>query len=936
MRARRLAALIALSVLLITALTSPRGAEAAVHLQTETPPPDIQALLERMTPEERVGQLFLVTFTGNEVTPESPIYDLIVNYHIGGVVLLASNDNFVAAPQTVSEAYRLIHDLQQAEWEGSFLAVDEAVAGPERRRTYIPLFIGISQEGDGYPYDQLLSGVTPLPSAMAIGATWQPDLARQAGETLGAELAALGFNLYLGPSLDVLETPRPTSPGDPGTRVFGGDPYWVAEMGRAFIEGLHAGSENRLLVIGKHFPGGGGADRPLDEEAATVRKSLEQLKQIELAPFFAVTAATPADPTAVDGLLVSHIRYQGFQGNIRATTRPVSFDAQALSLILSLPQFVDWRAAGGLMVSDDLGSQAVRRFYDPAEQNFSARLVARDAFVAGNDLLYMGNVVSTGAPDTYATIVDTLTFFAQKYREDPAFAQNVDAAVIRILSAKQRLYGKPFSLAAVQLGADRLDTIGQGTQVTFDIARNAATLISPEARDLDTVLPSPPSPNDYLLFITDAQTAQQCSDCPPQPLMPVDAFQNAVLRLYGPDAGGQVYPNHLASHSLETLQNLLAGETGLETVRILEDDLRRADWVIISLLGVNEGQTEILRRFLSERQNILRSKHILLFSFGAPYYLDATDISKLTAYYSLYSKAPPFVEVAARLLYQELTPPGAPPVSIQAIGYDLITATSPDPGQVIQLSLDLPPLPTPTVTTPSATPAPTPTITLHTGETVSVRTGVILDHNQHPVPDGTIVRFTLNVVSETGGIIQQVESETRQGVARATFRLEQPGLLEIRAQSEPALLSEILRLDVSEEGNTAVSIITPLPNEAPSPTPEPPSPTEEVEENPPLTTEGRPRVGGWLIALMLWTGGSVLAYQAGRHYARSRRWGVRWGLCVALGGLLAYDYLALGMPGSAAWVEANGVYAIVVTTLVGEILGWGAGWLWSRSLSAPK
>ena len=63
---------------------------------------------------------------------------------------------------------------------------------------------------------------------------------------------------------------------------------------------------------------------------ATVRKSLEELKQVELAPFFAVTGDATSPESTTDGLLLSHIRYQGFQGNIRATTKPVSFDAQAL------------------------------------------------------------------------------------------------------------------------------------------------------------------------------------------------------------------------------------------------------------------------------------------------------------------------------------------------------------------------------------------------------------------------------------------------------------------------------------------------------------------------------------------------------------------------------------------------------------------------------
>ncbi|HEX2996837.1 MAG TPA: hypothetical protein VHP14_18595, partial [Anaerolineales bacterium] len=92
-----------------------------------------------------------------------------------------------------------------------------------------------------------------------------------------------------------------------------------------------------------------------------IQHCLEQLKQVELAPFFAVTSSTNAAELA-DGLLVSHIRYQGFQGNIRATTRPVSLDEPALSAIISLDEFKTWRANNGLIVSDALGSQAVRDF----------------------------------------------------------------------------------------------------------------------------------------------------------------------------------------------------------------------------------------------------------------------------------------------------------------------------------------------------------------------------------------------------------------------------------------------------------------------------------------------------------------------------------------------------------------------------------------------
>jgi beta-N-acetylhexosaminidase len=218
-------------------------------------------------------------------------------------------------------------------------------------------------------------------------------MARQTGSILGSELGAIGINLYFGPSLDVLTSPSPSEQGDPGTLVFGGDPFWVGKLGQAYIAGLHEGSNERIAVVSRNFPGRGEADRPPADEVSTVRKSLEQLKQIELAPFFSVTGDAPSQEMTTDGLLVSHIRYQGFQGNIRATTRPVSLDSQALGQILELEPFAEWRQAGGIIVSDDLGSQAVNLFYDPAGNNFSALIVTRDAFWLGI-LLYMGDQVS--------------------------------------------------------------------------------------------------------------------------------------------------------------------------------------------------------------------------------------------------------------------------------------------------------------------------------------------------------------------------------------------------------------------------------------------------------------------------------------------------------------------------------------------------------------
>jgi beta-N-acetylhexosaminidase len=880
-------------------------------------------LLAKLTPEERVGQLFLVTFQGAEITPESQIYDLITNYHIGGVTLTAANDNFLAAPNTVSGAYALISDLQNTEWQQSTNPSD-----PTLPHSYIPLWVGIAQEGGGAPNDEILSGLTALPDQMALGATWNTQLANEAGQVMGSELTNLGFNLYLGLSLDVLTTPTASFSADLSTRVFGGDPYWVGEMGRAFISGMHSGSAGRMALIAKHFPGRGGTDRPTEQEVATVRRSLEELKQVELAPFFAVTGNAPNPESIADGLLVSHIRYQGFQGNIRATTRPISFDQQALGQILALPEIATWRQNGGIIVSDDLGTAAVRRFYDPGQEGFSARLVARDAFLAGNDLLYIGGIQSTDIEDSYTTVLRILEFFAQKYQEDSAFAQRIDESVLRLLTAKFRLY-ETFSLANIQPAPTGLNEIAASKELTFEVARQAASLLSPSPMDLSTVLPDPPSARDYVIFFTDTRSAQQCSTCEPQPILAVDALQNSVLTLYGPNTGALALPSHLSSYSFDDLGLYL--EDKYPSLQ-LASDLRRANWVVFSTLDLSEGQPqeETFRRFFSEKQSLLLNKRLVLFAFGAPYYLDATDIANLTAYYGMYSESAPFIEVAARLLFQEIAPAGASPVSIPGLGYDLISITAPSPSQMITLSLDLPAAP-PSPTSES-TPEPTPEPVYRVGESIALRTGIILDHNGRPVPDGTVVHFVLEQ-GETG-LSQQNETTTNQGIAKTAFRLDQAGLIQISASSEPATVSTIIQLNITSEG-AAVIIISPTPENTDIPEPTPMSTPEPVKEENSLLNDGYPNFFGWLMVMLILAGGTLFSYWLLSQFLEPR-WAVRWAMLVLLGGLLAYNYLILDLPGSADWLAERGLPAFLQAVILGQIIGFGCGWGWRTFVARDK
>src|SRR6202142_2764207 len=132
-----------LSVLILTTASHPSTAQA----QTGIPSGDIRQLYAGMTPEERVGQLFLVSFTGTDTTNKSQIYNLIVQHHIGGVVLQAGNDNFMAPPNTIPAAYQLTSSLQQIEWNNSINPPDDPQTGLPIPHTYVPLYIGMAQDG---------------------------------------------------------------------------------------------------------------------------------------------------------------------------------------------------------------------------------------------------------------------------------------------------------------------------------------------------------------------------------------------------------------------------------------------------------------------------------------------------------------------------------------------------------------------------------------------------------------------------------------------------------------------------------------------------------------------------------------------------------------------------------------------------------------------
>jgi beta-N-acetylhexosaminidase len=359
-------------------------------------------------------------------------------------------------------------------------------------------------------------------------------------------------------------------------------------------------------------------------------------------------------------------------------------------------------------------------------------------------------------------------------------------------------------------------------------------------------------------------------------------------------------------------------------------DLFNANWIIVTTLDQNPSRpySLALSRLLAERQDLLRDKRIIVFALGAPYYLDATNISKISAFFALYNHLPSSIDVAARILFNEFPAfPGSLPVSVPGINYDLISATSPDPTSPFTIFIGQ----SPNINLETQDPAITPTPPVFRVEDqIDLQTSTILDYNGNPVPDGTPVTFY--VVSQgTTRSLPQVT--TVNGSASSSFFVEGGNNLSIYAESSQAR-SQTVEISIFGDNSLADgSIPTILPDISPQPTDSiaSPSPTDSGQAQ--INQEHPSLWGEWIISLLIVLVIGVAAYQTGASSGLVS-WGIRWSLTSVICGLAAYNYVLLGFPGTRS-VYANGVstLGISLVVLVGSCTGWLMAFLIHRGRS---
>jgi len=230
----------------------------------------VQALLDKMTLEEKVGQM-------TQADQDAIVEDAdIATYFLGSV--LNGGDSDVGANRM--EDWRQMYDRSQAQ--------------ALRTRLRIPLLYGV----DAVHGHNNVRGAVIFPHNVGLGATRDKALVEEIARITALEVRATGIHWAFAPCVTVSRDER-------WGRAYEGyseDPQLVAELGTAAVRGLQGnlGDPVRVLACAKHYVGDGGTRFGTGPDLGGGKKGLDQgdtqvdeatLRRLHLPGYVAAIAA---------------------------------------------------------------------------------------------------------------------------------------------------------------------------------------------------------------------------------------------------------------------------------------------------------------------------------------------------------------------------------------------------------------------------------------------------------------------------------------------------------------------------------------------------------------------------------------------------------------------------------------------------------------------
>lgn len=305
------------------------NASAVDKTETVQEPVDkAQEILDSMTLEEKVGQMFFVRYTEDET-----VLNEIEQYDMGGLILFARDFEGKTKEDVVSQ----ISACQDT--------------------SKIPLLIGVDEEGG---IVNRVSKFTefrsePFKSPQELYAEGGLELIASDTAEKCALLSSLGINVNLAPVCDVSED----SSSFIYDRTFGKDASLTSEYVKVVVTNMKT---NKMGSALKHFPGyGDNGDTHTD--IITDNRPLEQFRNSDFLPFKA------GIDSGADMVLVSHNIVTSMD-----STCPASLSSAVHDILRNELGF------NGVIMTDDMSMGAITEYTD-------GKAAAVQAVKAGNDLI---------------------------------------------------------------------------------------------------------------------------------------------------------------------------------------------------------------------------------------------------------------------------------------------------------------------------------------------------------------------------------------------------------------------------------------------------------------------------------------------------------------------------------------------------------------------
>ena len=338
--------------------------------------------------KDKISQMVMVGFNGEELIKGNQIYNDIKKLHIGGVILFnknTKNPNIKKNIKDFKQLKKLIADLQSI--------------------SKIKLFIAIDQEGGKVSRLDDDFNVSRL-SQQELGNINDLEFTRKEAEKTGNVLKQLGINVNFAPCVD-LSINKNSKIIAKYERAFSDNYEIVINNAEQFIDVYL--SLNILPVL-KHFPGHGSAEGDTHKGYVNITNTYQE---VEMEPYKKLLKKYKNV-----GVMVAHI----FNSNIDKNY-PLSLSYNNININLKKNLNFD-----GLVFSDDLQMGALTT-------QFSWQDIIINAVNAGNDILVIGNNLNYDENIAEKTI--NIIFKAVKNKQ--ISIERIDESYNKIMEVKSKL-----------------------------------------------------------------------------------------------------------------------------------------------------------------------------------------------------------------------------------------------------------------------------------------------------------------------------------------------------------------------------------------------------------------------------------------------------------------------------------------------------------------